>query len=45
MYAPHTVTVYNVTQDQDQDFKDTQKRYITVIRGVSARAGLKAQMR
>lgn len=26
MYAPHTVTIYNVTQEQDPEtFKDTQK--------------------
>lgn len=35
MYAPHTVTIYNVTQETDPEtFKDVQKSYITVIRGV-----------
>ena len=45
MYAPHTVTIYNVTQEQDQDFKDTQKRYITVIRGVMLQASKAANVR
>ena len=30
MYAPHTVTIYNVTQEQDQNFNDTQKRYMWI---------------
>ena len=35
MYAPHTVTIYNVTQETDPEtFKDVQKSYITVIRSV-----------
>lgn len=35
MYAPHTVTIYNVTQETDPEtFKDVQHTYITVIRGV-----------
>ena len=35
MYAPHTVTVYNVTQSTDQaTFEDKQETHITVIRGV-----------
>ena len=45
MYAPHTVTIYNVTQEQDQDFNDTQKRYITVIRGVMLQASKVANVR
>ena len=45
MYAPHTVTIYNVTQEQDQDFNDTQKRYITVIRGVMLQASKAANVR
>ena len=45
MYAPHTVTIYNVTQEQDQDFKDTQKSYITVIRGVMLQASKAANVR
>lgn len=35
MYAPHTVTVYNVAQETDPEtFRDVAKTYITVIRGV-----------
>lgn len=35
MYAPHTVTIYNVAQETDPEtFKDVQRTYITVIRGV-----------
>lgn len=45
MYAPHTVTIYNVTQEQDKDFKDTQKSYITVIRGVMLQASKAANVR
>ena len=45
MYAPHTVTIYNVTQEQDQDFNDTQKRYITVIHGVMLQASKAANVR
>ncbi len=45
MYAPHTVTIYNVTQEQDQDFKDTQKSYITVLRGVLLEASKAANVR
>ena len=45
MYAPHTVTIYNVTQEQDQDFNDTQKRYITVIRGVMLQASKASNVR
>ena len=45
MYAPHTVTIYNVTQEQDQDFNDTQKRYITVIRSVMLQASKAANVR
>lgn len=42
---PHTVTIYNVTQEQDQDFNDTQKRYITVIRGVMLQASKAVNVR
>lgn len=45
MYAPHTVTIYNVTQEQDQDFNDTQKSYITVIRGVMLQASKAVNVR
>ena len=46
MYAPHTVTIYNVTQENDPTtFKDTQKSYITVIRGVFLEASKAANVR
>ena len=46
MYAPHTVTIYNVTQEQDPEtFKDTQKIHITVIRGVMLQASKAANVR
>ena len=46
MYAPHTVTIYNVTQETDPEtFKDTQKSYITVIRGVFLEASKAANVR
>lgn len=46
MYAPHIVTIYNVTQETDQGtFKDTQKTYITVIRGVMLQAAKAVNVR
>ena len=46
MYAPHTVTIYNVTQETDQTtFKDVQKTYITVLRGVMLQASKAANVR
>ena len=46
MYAPHTVTIYNVTQEQDPEtFKDTQKIHITVISGVMLQASKAANVR
>lgn len=46
MYAPHTVTIYNVTQETDQTtFKDVQKSYITVLRGVMLQASKAANVR
>lgn len=46
MYAPHTVTIYNVTQEIDQTtFKDVQKSYITVLRGVMLQASKAANVR
>ena len=46
MYAPHTVTIYNVTQETDQTtFKDVQKSYITVLRGVMLQAAKAANVR
>lgn len=46
MYAPHTVTIYNATQETDPEtFKDVQKSYITVIRGVMLQASKAANVR
>ena len=46
MYAPHIVTIYNVTQETDQEtFRDTQKTYITVIRGVKLQAAKAVNVR
>ena len=46
MYAPHTVTIYNVTQETNQTtFKDVQKSYITVLRGVMLQASKAAIVR
>lgn len=42
---PHTVTVYNVTQETDENFRDTQKSYITVIRGVLLEASKAVNVR
>ena len=46
MYALHIVTIYNVTQETDQEtFHDTQKSYITVIRGVMLQASKAVNVR
>lgn len=43
---PHTVTIYNVTQETDPEtFKDVQKSYITVIRSVMLQASKAANVR
>ena len=35
MYAPHTVTVYNVLQEVDMTtFRETEATYVTILRGV-----------
>lgn len=35
MYAPHTVTVYNVSHETDKTtFEDVTRLYVTVLRGV-----------
>lgn len=45
MYAPHTVTVYNVVQERDPaTFSETQRRYITVIQGVMLQASKAANV-
>lgn len=43
---PHTVTIYNVSQETDQaTFKDVEKTYITVMRGVLLEASKAANVR
>lgn len=44
MYAPHTVTVYNVEHVEDKEFNSTEKLYITVIRGVFLEASKAANV-
>ena len=39
MYAPHTVTIYNVVQEIDQTtLNETEKVYTTILRGVLLQA-------
>ena len=39
MYAPHTVTIYNPVKETDKEtFQETQKLYVTVLRGVMLQA-------
>lgn len=46
MYAPHTVTIYNVSQEEDKTtFEDVQKSYITILRGVFLEASKAANVR
>ena len=46
MYAPHTVTIYNVVQGTDAStFEDKQEMYITIIRGVLLEASKAANVR
>lgn len=46
MYAPHTVTIYNVTQEEDKTtFASVQKSYITVLRGVLLEASKASNVR
>ena len=45
MYAPHTVTIYNVTHETDlETFKDTRKSYVTILRGVMLQASKAANV-
>lgn len=45
MYAPHTVTVYNVAQETDPEtFRDVETSYITVLRGVFLEASKAANV-
>ena len=46
MYAPHTVTIYNIVSETDPEtFEDVTKNYITVIRGVMLQASKGANVR
>ena len=46
MYAPHTVTIYNVSQEEDKTtFEDVQKSYITILRSVFLEASKAANVR
>lgn len=46
MYAPHTVTIYNIVSETDPaTFEDVTKNYITVIRGVMLQASKGANVR
>ena len=46
MYAPHTVTIYNVAQVTDKDtFQSTEAIYATVLRGVMLQASKAANVR
>lgn len=46
MYAPHTVTIYNVSQEEDKTtFEDVQKSYITILHGVFLEASKAANVR
>ena len=46
MYAPHTVTIYNVSHETDPEtFRDVATAYITVIRGVFLEASKAVNVR
>ena len=46
MYAPHTVTLYNVVQETDPGtFQDVEKLYFTVLRGVFLEASKAVNVR
>ena len=46
MYAPHTVTLYNVVQETDPGtFQDVEKLYVTILRGVFLEATKAANVR
>lgn len=46
MYAPHTVTVYNVSQETDKTtFEDIENIYVTVLHGVFCEASKGANVR
>lgn len=46
MYAPHTVTIYNSVKETDKEtFQETQKLYVTVLRGVMLQASKAVNVR
>ena len=46
MYAPHTVTIYNVVQEIDPEtFRETAKLYVTILRGVMLQASKAVNVR
>lgn len=46
MYAPHTVTIYNPVKETDKEtFQETQKLYVTVLRGVMLQASKAVNVR
>lgn len=46
MYAPHTVTVYNIVQEVDPStFEETESVYITILRGVMLQASKAVNVR
>lgn len=46
MYAPHTVTIYNIVQETDPaTLEETERAYITILRGVMLQASKAANVR
>lgn len=46
MYAPHTVTIYNIVQGTDPaTLKETEQAYITILRGVMLQASKAVNVR
>lgn len=46
MYAPHAVTIYNSVKETDKEtFQETQKLYVTVLRGVMLQASKAVNVR
>ena len=46
MYAPHTVTIYNIVQETDPTtLEETERAYITILRGVMLQASKAVNVR
>ena len=46
MYAPHTITVYNIVRETDQDtMEDMVTNYLTILRGVMLQASKAVNVR